>query len=150
MAKKSLEENVEKLKSAMFDAKAAHPSSMLKRTLSLLNRQITQLEELYDTSGMLQPPEQRMLSGCLEDVLKISKEYRDADIDPVEEALGGLTEGEIDDVLLKICIDRGILKKGKHGYTVTHFYQEEPANNVSSVSPSGSVKVQDRDVDSAE
>ena len=87
-----------------------------------------------------------MLSGCLEDVLKISKEYRDADIDPVEEALGGLTESEIDDVLLKICIDRGILKKGKNGYAVTHFYQEDPNANRSSIPSEHTDKKQISDI----
>lgn len=115
---------VENFEESIKESRAASPQSMVKRALALVEKQITHLEQVASTQELLEPSEARMLSSYIDDLLRISKEYRDADIDPLEQ-FRGLSPEEENDFILELAKKKGIIKDG----TVVHYYTEKESGS---------------------
>lgn len=125
MAKRTTESIVKEFQTNVEQTKQTSPQALIKRALHLVEKQIIVLEGMVTEQQMLEPSDARMLSNYIDDLLKISKEYRDADINPLEQ-FKGLTPEEENDFILEIAKSKGIIKDG----TVVHYYTEK--NNTTS------------------
>lgn len=124
MAKRSTESIVKEFQANVEQARQTSPQALIKRALHLVEKQIVVLESMVTEDQMLEPSDARMLSCYIDDLLKISKEYRDADINPLEQ-FKGLTPEEENDFILEIAKSKGIIKDG----TVVHYYTEKNNGN---------------------
>lgn len=124
MTNKKIEQTVQDFQQFVSDSKQSTPQALIKRSLQLVEKQIVVLEQMVTEDALLEPSDARMLSSYIDDLLKISKEYRDADINPLEQ-FKGLTPEEENDFILELAKSKGIIKDG----TVVHYYNEQDKDN---------------------